>query len=168
LTLLERHWDEIANLHERCYGMLVPVPGAKNLLMARTKVSQEFYGQIMGTNPSRLLVPTQPVDSVTWADAAEFCRRLSWLLGTVVRLPSDREFLLAAGSPSSDEIGFHDLRGNMVEWLEAGAEAEQAFIAGGNFGQARPGSGEVALNLTPKTTRGRNIGFRFVVEYVLE
>ena len=162
-TLLARHWAKIADLHERCYAMLVPVPGVRNLLMARTKISQELYTQIMGTNPSRVSVPTQPVDSVTWADAAEFCRRLSWLLGTLVRLPSEREFLLATGIPASDETGFIDLRGNMAEWLDAAAETEHAFIVGGNFARAGSGSDEVELNRTLKTTRGRPIGFRFVV-----
>lgn len=167
-AFLARQWGSIAEFHERCYGLLLPVPASKNLLMARTKVSQDFYARIMGINPSRLVGPTQPVESVTWAEAVEFCRRLSWLLGTVARLPSAREFKLAADSTSTEENGFQDLRDNMAEWLEAAAEAEHAFTAAGNLAQIGSGADRVMLNLTPKTTRGRNIGFRFVVEYALE
>lgn len=187
-TLLARHWAEIAALHEHCYGMLVPVPGVKNLLMARTEVAQEFYAQIMGTNPSRQPGVALPVDSVEWAAATEFCQRLTWLLGTRVRLPTAQEFIQATGdigqagwsvANSQGRIheigllpanvnGFHDLQGNVAEWLDAAVAAENAPVAGGSFLDAGKTANAGLLARTPKTQRARHIGFRFVVEYPLE
>jgi formylglycine-generating enzyme required for sulfatase activity len=66
-------------------------------------VTQEQWQRVMGANPSKF--PAQddaekqalPVDSVSWQDAAEFCRRLSDLpeeqeAGRVYRLPTEAEW----------------------------------------------------------------------------
>ena len=61
------------------------------------EVTQEQYGQVMGTNPSDFKGPQNPVEEVSWNDAVEFCRKLSALpseksAGYVYRLPTEAEW----------------------------------------------------------------------------
>lgn len=63
------------------------------------EVTQEQYQKVMGENPSNsnFKGPNSPVDSVTWHDAVEFCRRLSdrpeeKAAGHVYRLPTEAEW----------------------------------------------------------------------------
>jgi formylglycine-generating enzyme required for sulfatase activity len=65
-------------------------------------VTQAQFEQVMGRNPSRFHAaagggPEHPVESVTWEEAVEFCRRLSALpaerdAGRVYRLPTEAEW----------------------------------------------------------------------------
>lgn len=58
--------------------LVVPVP----IYFQTTEVPQWCYQMIMGTNPSYFAEnPRGPVDSVLWAEAEEFCQRLSALEG---------------------------------------------------------------------------------------
>src|SRR5262249_17052149 len=78
--------------------------------LASVPVTQEQYRLVMGKNPSYFSrggggrdrvagidTGRLPVDSVTWYDAVEFCRRLSELVeeraaGRVYRLPTEAEW----------------------------------------------------------------------------
>jgi uncharacterized protein (TIGR02996 family) len=65
-------------------------------------VTQQCYREVMGTNPSHFDAgrgggPPHPVDSVTWENAAEFCRCLSddsveRAAGRAYRLPTEAEW----------------------------------------------------------------------------
>jgi formylglycine-generating enzyme required for sulfatase activity len=156
------------------------VPGQTRIRMLATEVTQELYQRVMNDNPSRVQGPQHPVESVSWHDAQEFCRRLGWVLGARVRLPTEREFLAAlepgaeptgeAGHPvpvslrPATPAGFHGLDGNVAEWLLPASESEEtAPVAGGSF-LGRAGQGAAALVPTSKRERARHIGFRVVVE----
>jgi formylglycine-generating enzyme required for sulfatase activity len=54
-------------------------------LIAQTEVSQRTWQAQMGTNPSSRKDDGLPVDSVTWVDATEFCRRSGYLLPSEVQ-----------------------------------------------------------------------------------
>jgi len=67
-------------------------------------------------NPSRIKRPDNPVETVSWPDAQEFCKKLSEKDGKTYRLPTEAEWEYAcrAGSqtafpfgdnPSDDEVG---------------------------------------------------------------
>ncbi|MDG2383227.1 MAG: formylglycine-generating enzyme family protein [Pirellulaceae bacterium] len=61
------------------------------------EVTQAEYQQVMGKNPSKFKGVTNPVDSVSWDEVVEFCRKLSALpaekaAGRVYRLPTEAEW----------------------------------------------------------------------------
>jgi formylglycine-generating enzyme required for sulfatase activity len=88
-------------------------------------VTQEQYEQVMGTNPSWFSprgggsdkvrtqnTRTSPVESVSWEDAAAFCRKLSELpeekrRGLVYRLPTEAEWEYACRGGASSSIPFY-------------------------------------------------------------
>lgn len=167
---------------------LAPLPGAAPARLFTREVPQGLYAALVGTNPSAQVREGHPVDSVAYADAEEFCRRLGWALGARVRLPTFAELARAAGDVSrapgprqawtfenSDGIttrpvatseanpaGFFDLLGNVEEWTLAPAKADEATIAGGSVGWlAAPG---FPAKTAPKREKSRILGFRIVVE----
>jgi hypothetical protein len=167
---------------------LAPLPGAPGLRLLTREVPQGLYASLVGVNPSAQNREGHPVDSVAYADAEEFCRRLGWALGARVRLPTVAELARAAGDVSrapaarqawtfenSDGIntrpvatseanpaGFFDLLGNVEEWTLAAPAADEATIAGGSVGWlAAPG---FPTKLAPKREKSRILGFRIVVE----
>lgn len=157
--------DALRRLQDEAYDRLLPLPGAPGSLLLRTEVNQALYQQIMKFNPSREPGDDRPVDSVTWQDAAEFCRRLGWVLGQPVRLPTAREHALASNDILATEngdapYGFLQLNDPHAEWLWTTDAAEAALIV--DAGTAT--GGENAAQSVPKTTRRRDLGFRVLVE----
>lgn len=134
---------DISGVQNNLFKLLLPVPGAPaTTKMLRTEVSQALYTFVMPFNPSARKELNNPVESVDFNDAREFCRRLSLLVGRTVRLPTRGEFLAAAGTPDPEKIhegawlienssgvvhavgtlkanpaGFFDLYGNVAEWV---------------------------------------------------
>lgn len=179
-----------AAIQDQVYDLVSPVPGEKNLLMLRTEAPQELYTKVMNTNPSRNAGRALPVDSVEWAEAREFCQRLSWLLGVPVRLPRRHEFIEAVGVGTQDAWnaensggrsrdtgslpananGFFDLQGNVAEWLQpdSGDETAEGLVAGGSYFDAATVLQTVPVNSVDRAVHARHIGFRFVVEYPID
>jgi len=91
--------------------------------MSRTEVNQAQYEAVMGTNPSANKDPEHPVDSVSWEDACEFCRRLTAREaeagflpeGYVYSLPTEAqwEYACRSGTPG-DYAGVADQMGWFV------------------------------------------------------
>jgi formylglycine-generating enzyme required for sulfatase activity len=84
-----------------------PVTLTVGFYMAVTEVTQEQYQAVMGQNPSRFKDPKNPVEMVSWADATEFCRKVSEKTGRKARLPTEAEweFACRAGTASSFSFG---------------------------------------------------------------
>ncbi len=73
------------------------------------EVTQEQYERVMGKNPGHFKgYPQRPVDSVPWADAVEFCRRLSEKEGARYRLPTEAEWEYACRAGSKKVYAFDD------------------------------------------------------------
>jgi formylglycine-generating enzyme required for sulfatase activity len=75
------------------------------------EVTQEQYQQVMGENPSSFVGKRNPVESVSWDEAAEFCRRLSDLpeekkAGRVYRLPTEAEWEYACRAGTTTKYSF--------------------------------------------------------------
>jgi formylglycine-generating enzyme required for sulfatase activity len=70
-------------------------------------VTQAQWQAVMGDNPSAFRdAPEQPVDTVSWDQAAEFCRRLGESCGRRVRLPSEAEWEYACRAGTMGEFFF--------------------------------------------------------------
>jgi formylglycine-generating enzyme required for sulfatase activity len=81
---------------------LVTVPA---FLMGKYPITQAQYAAVMGTNPSSFKNKSDsasyPVESVSWEDAQEFCKKLSELTGNEYRLPSEAQWEYACRAISS-------------------------------------------------------------------
>jgi len=60
--------------------------------LGKYPITQEQYQAVMGTNPSYFKGAKNPVESISWNDAVEFCRKLSQKTGKKYRLPSEAEW----------------------------------------------------------------------------
>src|SRR5262245_43748846 len=61
--------------------------------LGRYPITQAQWLAVMGANPSAFRAsPGHPVETVSWDQAAEFCRRLSAQSGHRVRLPTEAEW----------------------------------------------------------------------------
>lgn len=61
--------------------------------LGQFEITQSQWRSIMGTNPSHFKECDEcPVETVSWNDATEFCRKLSERTGRVYRLPSEAEW----------------------------------------------------------------------------
>ena len=173
-------------MQDEVYERLLPLPGVNGRLMLGTEAPQSLYVLVMNTNPSRNPGRTIPVDSVSWTDAQEFCTRLSWLLGAVVRLPTPDEFRVALGAENRGEMwssknseghshevgrqkpntaGFYDLLGNLGEWAAADADADKAPIFGGSYLDEPEDLTKVPTEQRLKGDRARHVGLRILVEF---
>ena len=112
----------------------------KPFKMGVHEVTQAQYEQVMGVNPSEFKgadypVQDYPVETVTWDDAVEFCRRLSELpaekeAGNVYRLPTEAEWEYACRAGTTTMYSFGDDEDEQAEilskvgWLELDDESD--------------------------------------------
>lgn len=64
--------------------------------MSVHEITQSQFESVMGANPSIVSGADLPVENVSWAEAAEFCRRLGERDGRRYRLPTEAEWEYAA------------------------------------------------------------------------
>ena len=190
VVYLHSRIDEIPAIIDMVDADLLPVPGQSGVLLFRSEVHQALYTSVMGSNPSNLQNPQNPVDSVTWAEAMEFTGKLGWILARPVSLPTREIFLGALGHMEREEIaslawssqntnretqpvktrgandlGFHDLLGNVAEWLgsESGELPERVVAIGGAVRDSTARLARVPEEPREPEERNRFVGFRFTV-----
>lgn len=81
---------------------------AEPFYMGKFEVTQDQWYAVMSTNPSKFKGANMPIDSVRWADAQEFCRKLSALTGQKVRLPTEAEWEYACRAGTQTRYGYGD------------------------------------------------------------
>ena len=80
-----------------------PVPIPTGFWLAQHPVNQQQWQAVMGTNPSRKgQGDWHPVDSVSWNDAREFCKK------TGLRLPTEAEWEYACRAGTRTPFGIGD------------------------------------------------------------
>lgn len=88
----------------------------KPFSMAKYEVPQNLYEAVMGTNPSRWKGPRNSVEMLTFAEAEEFCKKITRLLHAEqllpaeqqIRLPSELEWEYACRAGTSTAYSFGD------------------------------------------------------------
>ena len=101
----------------------------KPFYMGVTEVTQEQYEEVMAENPSWFSKTGNganrvkgtdtcnfPVESVSWDDAAEFCRKLSKREGRTYRLPTEAEWEYACRAGSKTRYCFGENPGPFPEY----------------------------------------------------
>ena len=190
IELLDSVKEEISRLQADIRDQLISIPDEDDWLMLRTEVWQGLYIRIMRANPSRHAGERKPVDSVTYEEAMEFSRRVGWILGREARLPKRGEFESGIGdvfrtallhgvwhasnsrgqtrpvaeSPANQH-SFHDLLGNVSEWLWSFEPdfPDRAWLGGGSARDSVDALAQIPYQPREKTHRNRMSGFRVVV-----
>ena len=124
------------------------------------EVTQKQYKKVMDANPSEFPGDDRPVDSVSWNEAVEFCKKLTELerkeeslpKGDVYALPTESQWeslvgdagletavtsdkqrrsgTAAAGSLPPNALGLYDVRGNVMEWCQGDPGAAFRVLRG--------------------------------------
>ncbi len=74
--------------------------------MSRSPVTQAQWVSVMGENPSHFKGNDLPVESVSWYDAMDFCRRLSEQTGDIYTLPSEAQWEYACRAGTTTPFYF--------------------------------------------------------------
>jgi len=120
----------------------------KGFWLGKYPVTQDEWQAVMGANPEFFKGPRRPVETVTWDECQEFCRKLSGLeCGLTYRLPTEAEWEYACragtttprygdvdlvawhsgnsggeshdvGQMQGNRWGLHDMLGNVWEWCQ--------------------------------------------------
>lgn len=178
-------------------GMVMVRVGA-NYWVSKHLVSQGEYQKVIGSNPSRFAGQNHPVDSVSWNDAIGFCSRVTeaerkkgylpegceytlptqaqWeamaagtpLTQAVTSEKSARNSTAAVGSLPTNNLGLHDVRGNLWEWCLDPQDQPYRVLRGGAWNTS------LEVNLRPEFRwysngpgeRKEIFGFRCVLQEV--
>jgi formylglycine-generating enzyme required for sulfatase activity len=93
----------------------------KPFILGTYEVTQAQYEKVMDINPSKFKGANNPVETVNWNDAVEFCRRLSELpaekaAGNVYRLPTEAEWEYACRAGTTTKYSFGDDDSEFVDY----------------------------------------------------
>ena len=123
-------------------------------------VTQQEYQRVMGTNPSEFSATGKgkekvagkdtkrfPVDSVSWNDALEFCRKLSELpeekaAGRVYRLPSEAQWEHACRAGNAGRYGFSSGRSGVPKEYEEKELSDYGWFGGNGGGMTHAVGGK--------------------------
>jgi formylglycine-generating enzyme required for sulfatase activity len=105
---------------------------SKSFYMGVHEITQGQYEAVMGANPSKFIDAAKPVESVSWEDAAEFCRRVSRRAHQPVALPTEAQWEYACRTGSKTRFGFGDDDRQLSTYARYGQGAEAGTAAVGS------------------------------------
>lgn len=82
----------------------------KSFLMAKYEIKQSVWEQIMGKNPSVFKDPYHPVDSVSWSECLEFCKK------TGLFLPNEAQWEYACRAGTNSKYYWGDRMEEQYAW----------------------------------------------------
>ncbi|MDR2100927.1 MAG: formylglycine-generating enzyme family protein [Campylobacteraceae bacterium] len=86
----------------------------RSFYLGTTEVTQEQWGKVINSNPSKIKAASNPVDSVSWYDVKMFLSKLNTLENTTkYRLPTEAEWEYAASATSNDTYSFGSDEGEL-------------------------------------------------------
>lgn len=95
----------------------------KPFYLGETEVTQSQWQKIMGSNPSKFNVGTNPVEQVSWEDVQVFIKKLNNAEGqTLYRLPTEAEWEYAARAGSDGLYSFGDKASSLSNYAWYGNE----------------------------------------------
>jgi formylglycine-generating enzyme required for sulfatase activity len=106
---------------------------SRSFYMGRFEVTQAQFEKMMGKNPSMFKGENLPVESVTYADTQEFCKRVSRINGKLVRLPTEAEWEFACRGAKGANTGESDTAFAEVGWFRVNSDSKTHPV-----GQKRP------------------------------
>jgi tetratricopeptide (TPR) repeat protein len=168
---------------------MIPIAPESKILMMKKEVTQSLYRLVMQENPSRSQDELKPVETVSYSNVQDFCRRLSWITARKITLPKPSEFREAigslkyvdlnaiawhagnsglqtqrAGTKDANIRGFYDLLGNVAEFTMPEHSFSKPGIIGGSAQTWTDSLSEIPFNEVDPSIRGdRMIGFRIVI-----
>jgi len=90
--------------------------------IGKYEVTQAQYIALMGNNPSKFIGKNLPVDSVTWPEAVDFCKKLSELTGHKYRLPTEAEWEYACRANTTTTFYWGDNMDDSFAWYKENSE----------------------------------------------
>ena len=89
--------------------------------MGKFDVTQEQYQQVTGTNPSRFKGKDNPVETVSWDDTQDFCKKLIVQTKQSIRLPTEAEweYSCRAGTRTTYHSGNSEADLDRVAWYRS-------------------------------------------------
>lgn len=103
----------------------------KDYYMGTLEITQNEWQSVMKSNPSRFKGDELPVETVSWRDCMEFCKKLSVRTGLNVSLPTEAQWEYACRAGSDTKWFFGDNESEYGKY--ASTNADEKTYAGARF-----------------------------------